>query len=117
MTPVAEIEIGRLQLSTRARNALRRLGCTTLGSILEREHGPAWPGLGPATRAEVAGVLEAAGFNPPPGLLPPSETPEAIAMELVELCDRMETELQRWMAQVQSTRTQLRRMLDSEGAG
>ncbi len=59
--------IENLRLSNRTRNALRRMGCGTLRSVMNREAGPArrWSGFGfgPVSRAEVACALAANGFK------------------------------------------------------
>jgi hypothetical protein len=59
--------IENLKLSNRTRNALRRMGCATLGSVINHEAEPASRrsgfGFGPVSRAEVACALAANGFT------------------------------------------------------
>jgi hypothetical protein len=69
--------IESLKLSNRTRNALRRMGCATLGSVMNREAGPARCrpgfGFGPASRAEVARALAANGFTSWANAMPPPQ--------------------------------------------
>jgi hypothetical protein len=69
--------IENLKLSNRTRNVLRRMGCATLGSVMNHEAGLAWRrpgfGFGPVSRAEVACALAANGLTPWAEMLPTAQ--------------------------------------------
>jgi hypothetical protein len=58
-----------LALSMRARNALREIGCVTIGDVLEKDFTRAVRRFGPVTRREITGVLSQQGFAVPPALV------------------------------------------------
>jgi signal transduction histidine kinase len=72
-----------LKLSSRTRNALRRMGCATLGSLLNHEAGPASRrsgyGFGPVSQAEVARALAANGLTSWAELMPAETNGERLA--------------------------------------
>ena len=111
MSACPNAPLDELKLSTRARNVLRRLGCTTLGSIVAREYAPSSPGLGKGTRAEVASLLEVNGLTPPAGLLPSEAARADVAADVLRQCERMECELRRCLEQMESLKARVRRHL------
>ena len=62
MTPDRPLE--ELQLSVRARNALRRLGCETVDDVFHLDFNGSLRQLGSKTRSEVLNQLGAFGFRP-----------------------------------------------------
>ena len=95
-----------LNLSTRARNALRQAGCITVRNILDRDFSRAIRSFGAGTRHEVAMVLNNHGFPPPPALESQQSSVEALARDLGRLRQTIE---QRY----RSSLDQLARLEDS----
>lgn len=79
-----------LNLSTRARNALRQVGCITVRDILDRDFSRAVRSFGAGTRHEVATVLMHHGFIPPPALESQQSNVETIARDLGRLRQTIE---------------------------
>ncbi len=103
-----------LKLSNRTRNALRRMGCATLGSLMNCQAGPASPrpgcGFGPVSRAEVACALAANGFTSWAELM----LAETGAERLAALRAQMEASLRQWTAQTEKLQTCVRNPTESE---
>lgn len=74
-----------LNLSTRSRNTLRKIGCDTVRSILRKDFTRAVRSFGAATRQEVALVLSSHGFAAPPALESLQLSVETLARELGRL--------------------------------
>ena len=106
----SDLQLEDLELSTRTRNVLRQLGCSTLGSVAQREYGTACRGLGRATRAEVASLLLANGFDPPASLVPDRAATDEIAVELLERCAEMEADIRKWLVRIERIRAQILRL-------
>lgn len=79
-----------LNLSTRARNTLRKIGCDTVRSILRKDFTRAVRSFGAATRQEVALVLASHGFATPPALESLQSSIEGLARELGRLRQQLE---------------------------
>ena len=101
MKTTLDFRLENLGLSTRTQNVLRRLGCTTLASIVQGDYRHGLRGLGRATREEVAELLDAHGFEPPDGLLPSESSNDKILAEMLERCDEMEADLRRSITRIE----------------
>ena len=105
-----------LKLSNRTRNALRRMGCATLGSVMNRETGPvshrSGCGFGPVYRAEVARALAANGFTSWAELMLAKTGAERLAALRVQ----MEASFRQWTAQIENLETCVRNPGESERA-
>jgi len=105
-----------LKLSNRTRNALRRMGCATLGSVMSRQAGPASHrsgfGFGPVSRAELACALAANGFTSWAELM----LAETGAERLAALRAQMEAGLRQCTAQGENLRTCVRNPPERERA-
>ena len=82
--------IEALNLSTRARNALRQVGCITIRHILDRDFSRAVRSFGVGTRHEVATILLHHGFVPPQALDYQQSNVETLARDLGRLRQTIE---------------------------
>lgn len=82
--------IEELNLSTRARNALRQVGCITIRHILDRDFSRAVRSFGAGTRHEVATILLDHGFVPPPALDYQQSNVETLARDVGRLRQTIE---------------------------
>jgi hypothetical protein len=89
-----------LGLSTRARHALRQLGCGTVGSILEMTFPQPIRQFGAGSRLEVAHALRAHGFEPPPSLAENKPAVAVLERDLSRLKLTVEQTSQRWLEQL-----------------
>ncbi len=103
-----------LRLSNRTRNALRRMGCDTVGSLMNRGAGPpslrSGFGFGPVSRAEAARALAASGITP---------WAQAMTAEdrLAALRAQMQASFQQWATQIEILQTRFANPTESEHSG
>ena len=100
-----------LDLSMRARNSLRELGCASIRSVLEKDFTRTIRRFGPVTRQEIAAALERNGFSPPDTLRNSQQTRiEELMQALTELKRRLEVHHQRWRDRLERLEERIRRL-------
>ncbi len=98
LAPAISLEspVEALGLSVRARNALRGVGCRTVGDALALDLSSAIRGLGRTTRSELLSRLETAGFEHPA-----METHPVSEMQLLERrLERLQARVERALGTV-----------------
>lgn len=102
-----------LGLSMRSRNALRKLGCDTIQSLLDRDFSRAVRGFGSISRHEVATALIRHGLNPPPTLESREPTVAALAQDVSELRQRLEYTYRLWLTHIERLEESVRKLRGS----
>jgi hypothetical protein len=100
-----------LALSSRARNALRKAGCSTIRSLVQKDFSRAAQRLGPITRAEILDALARHGFQRPATL--PDETTSRIAdldREVRRLKEQIDRTWRHWQTRVSRLEHRLKKI-------
>jgi hypothetical protein len=98
-----------LNLSTRARNALREMGFDTVRSLLERDFTLVCRRLGRIGKEEILSALAAHGFRPISNGAPdPESNIEQLRRHLAILRAHIERSHQKWLRRVERIESRLR---------
>lgn len=100
-----------LALSGRARNALRKAGCSTIRSLVEMDFRRAVRRLGPITRDEILAALRRHGFETPPAVT--EETSRSIAevkQEILRLRSQIAAATRQWRNRLERIEIRIRRL-------
>lgn len=98
-----------LNLSTRARNALREMGFDTVGSLLERDFTLVCRRLGRIGKEEILSALAAHGFHPlSSGAADPGSNIEQVRRHVAMLRAHIERSHQKWLRRVERIESRLR---------
>jgi hypothetical protein len=104
-----ESPIESLKLSVRTRNALRGVGCGTIGDVLRLDLGRPLRGLGKLAKEELLVKLERAGFPHPSDGQPASEITR-LERSLERIEHRLDSALGALTKEVRAARFKLRRL-------
>lgn len=106
-----------LSLSGRARNALRKAGCATIRSLVERDFSRAIRRLGPITREEIVAALRQKGFETPATLIEQrSHQITELDRELSRLREQIDSTSRHWQTRVERLEHRLKKLNEQGSA-